>query len=160
MFNLTIQRATLQDLQRICKFTDYWLAGRGLRFKAPGAVDDYFISPSQHKKYIEKYQTFMAHLAVNMIGWAVIQHDDSMIHFLIAGQYRRQGYGKQFLDFLQPAKIHSKSNQSSGDPAGFYEHLGYEKTDTVKSRSRLDIDKLRPDRKPIIDIYEKIKCNG
>lgn len=155
MSTLDIREATINDLQAICEFVDYWLAGRGLAHNAPGAVNDYFVSPSQHKKYIEKYVTFTVIIENKMVGWGVIQNDGSLIHFLIAGTHRGKGIGSAIIKTINPAKIHSKSNQSSGDPAGFYEHLGYEKTGTVKSKSRLDIDKIRPNRKPIIDIYEK-----
>jgi len=156
MINLTIQQATIQDLPAIRNFTDYWLAGRGIVKKAPGAVNDYFISPSQHKKYIEKYKTFMAHINDGFVAWAVIQNDGSLIHLLVAGTHRGLGIGSALLKHLSPEKVHSKSNQSTGNPEGFYEKQGYKKTETRLSRSRLDIEKIKPDRKPIIDIFEKV----
>lgn len=155
MKNLCIKKATIENLREVRMFTDFWLAGRGLARKAPGAVNDYFISPSQHRKYIENYSTYLLYFNKTIIGWAVIQHHNSLIHFLIDGYHRSKGFGKFFLQYLDPQNIHSKSNQSSGDPALFYEKYGYHKTDTVKSKSRFDIDKIRPNRKPIIDIYEK-----
>ncbi|MCK5603360.1 GNAT family N-acetyltransferase [Candidatus Pacearchaeota archaeon] len=148
--------ARITDLPEVSKFTDFWLSGRGLRVHAPGAVNDCFISPSQHKRYIEKYETRLAHSNGELIGWAVVQNNGSLIHFLIAGPYRGLGIGSQFLKFIDPQQIHSKLDQSSGDPGPFYEKQGYRKIDTVKSHSRLDIDKIRPDRKKNIDIYEKI----
>lgn len=149
-------KANMTNHKAICKFTDFWLAGRGIKSNAPGAVNDYFISPSQHEKYITKYQTYIVIVHFVIIAWAVIQKDGSLIHLLIDGYWRGKGLGSNILKQLSPPKVHSKSNQSSGDPAAFYEHCGYEKTGTVKSKSRLDIDKLKPDRKPIIDIFEKI----
>ncbi len=151
----TIQKATLLDLPAIKTFTDFWLAGRGMRVNTPGAVNDYFISPSQHKKYITRYQTFIIILDQKLIAWCVIQNDGSMIHLLVAGSHRGQGLGTLILHKLNPHRVHSKSNQSSGDPAGFYEHNGYQLVDRVQSRSRLDIDRIRPNRKKVIDIYEK-----
>ena len=155
MKNIDIQKATIQDLKAIAKFTDFWLAGRGMKSKAPGAVNDYFISPSQHKKYITKYQTYIVHDNETLIAWAVIQNDGSLIHLLVAGTHRRQGIGRQLIEYLEPSQVHSKSNQSSGDPAVFYKKLGYSKIESVKSKSRLDIDKIKPDRKKIIDIFQK-----
>jgi len=155
MYNRKTTKATISDLNNICKFTDFWLAGRGLRIKAPGAVDDYFISPSQHKKYIQKYSTWIIREGTNLIAWAVIQNDGSLIHMLVAGTHRKQGIGMNFLKQLSPAKIHSKSDQSSGNPAKFYEKAGYVKTNTVRSKSRLDIDRIRPNRKKNIDIYQR-----
>lgn len=156
MVVLKVRKATLDDLQVLRKFTDFWLAGRGLRVNAPGAVDDCFISPSQHRKYITKYQTWILGTGAEIVGWAVVQHDGSLIHFLIAGSHRGRGIGTTFLEEISPETIHSKSNQSSGDPGKFYESRGYVKTGSVKSKSRLDIDKIRPNRKPIIDIYQKV----
>lgn len=156
MEDTLIQKATLQDIKRICDFTDFWLAGRGMRFEAPGAVNDYFISPSQHKRYIEKYRTYIVRLDEEIIAWSVIQTDGTMIHLLVSGRYRHIGIGSCILKKLSPKKNHSKSNQSSGNPGSFYESQGYTKTDTIKARRRVDVDKIDPDRKPIIDIYQKV----
>lgn len=153
---MELKKATIEDLDKIRRFTDFWLAGRGLPSKAPGAVNDYFISPSQHKKYITKYSTYLLLDNRGLIAWAVIQNDGSLIHFLVEGYSRHEGIGKYFLKLLNPPKIHSKSNQSSGDPGPFYKKMGYTKTATVKSKSSLNIDKIKPDRKPIIDIYERL----
>lgn len=155
MLNITITKAKIEDLLEISQFADFWLSGRGIKNNAPGAVNDYFISPGQHKKYISKYQTWLARYHGLLVGWAVIQHDGSMIHLLISGYYRGQGLGTAFLNAINPKKIHSKSDQSSGNPEPFYVKNGYIKTDTVKSKSRIDIDKIKPNRKPNIDIFER-----
>jgi len=155
MLPVLIRKAVLRDLHKVCHFTDFWLSGRGKRIGVPGAVDDVFISPSQHIKYIQKYHTFLATSDCSLLGWAVIQKDGSLIHLLVAGNFRGLGIGRKIIETLRPKLVRSKSNQSSGDPAKFYEKLGYVKTDTVKSRSRLDIDKIKPNREKIIDIFEK-----
>lgn len=154
--NIETRKATIKDLNAICCFTDFWLAGRGKRFNAPGAVDDYFISTGQHRKYIEKYTTTIAFFEGLIIAWAVVEPDGTMIHFLIAGDHRGQGLGTEMLETLNPPKIRSKSNQSSGNPTPFYESRGYRKIDSVKSRSSFKIDDVRPRRKKIIDVLEKI----
>jgi len=151
------RKAEIKDLKAICHFTDFWLAGRGKRVDAPGAVDDYFISQSQHLKYIEKYTTTIAVQNKAVIAWAVVQLDGTMIHFLIAGDYRGQGLGTKMLKKLNPPKIRSKSNQSSGNPTPFYESRGYHKIDSVKSQGSFKIDKIKPQRLKIIDVLEKIK---
>lgn len=153
---IEFRRARITDLNEICHFTDFWLSGRGLRTKAPGAVNDCFISPSQHRRYIVKYKTYIVVFNEKLIGWAVVQTNGSLIHFLIDGNYRGRQIGSQFLKFINPQIIHSKLDQSSGDPGRFYERQGYIKTDTIKSHSRLDIDKIRPNRKKNIDIYQKV----
>lgn len=147
--------ATLDDLKEVSRFTDFWLSGRGKRVKAPGAVDDCFVSPSQHRKYVCKYRTFLCLEELEIIGWAVVEPSDTLIHLLIAGNYRGQGIGRRMMDLLSPKFVRSKSNQSSGDPIGFYENLGYTKVCSVQSWSRLDIDKIKPSRKPNIDILQR-----
>lgn len=149
-----MQTATIHDLTEVRNFTDFWLAGRGKRVNAPGASNDCFISPSQHKKYITKYRTYILKENGKIIGWAVTQYDGSLIHFLIAGTHRGKGHGRKFLKDIGPTIIRSKNNQQTGNPAIFYEKLGYKKIETIKSNSRLDIDKIRPDRKKNIDIYK------
>lgn len=149
-----VQKATIFDRCAISKFTDFWLAGRGLRIKAPGAVNDYFISPSQHTKYIEHYSTYIIREGPDLIAWAVIQNDGSLIHMLVAGTHRHQGIGSLLLGILKPPKIHSKSDQSSGDPKNFYEKNGYTFLHSVKSQSRWDINKIKPNRKKNIDIFQ------
>ncbi len=151
-----LKRASILDLLKIRTFTDFWLAGRGLAKGAPGAVNDYFISPSQHRKYIQKYRTYVLIQDNKIFVWTVIQPNGSLIHLLVHGEHRGQGLGTKVLDLLQPKSIHSKSNQSSGDPGQFYESHGYKKVRSVKSESRFDIDKIRPDREKIIDIYQRI----
>lgn len=155
MDHTVLRKATIADIEDICTFTDFWLAGRGMKVEAPGAVNDYFISPAQHKRYITKYQTHLITLKKEIIAWSVIQADGSMIHLLVSGYYRGFGLGTQLIKELTPRKIHSKIDQSSGDPAAFYEKLGYIKTTTVKSHSRIDIDEIKPNRKKNIDIFEQ-----
>ena len=137
------------------RFTDFWLSGRGKRVKAFGAVDDCFISPSQHKKYICKYRTLLCIDALEIIGWAVVEPSGTLIHMLVAGNYRGEGIGRQMMCLLSPEFVRSKSDQSSGNPISFYENLGYRKVATVKSRSRLDIESIKPKRKPNIDILAR-----
>ena len=157
MLSITITKATLLDLLEIRQFTDFWLSGRGIKNKAPGAVNDYFISTSQQKKYIEKYQTWLARYHGLLVGWAVVQKDGSLIHLLISGYYRGQGLGTAFLNALKPDKIHSKSDQSSGNPEPFYVKNGYVKTATIQSKHRVDIDTIKPDRPKNIDIFERLE---
>lgn len=149
---LIYRTADLDDLKSICVFTDYWLSGRGKRHGAIGAIDDCFISPRQNKKYIEKYYTLFCIDGLEIVGWAVLEPSGTLIHLFVAGNYRGRGIGKKMMQILSPKIVRSKSDQTSGNPIGFYEKLGYQKVATEKSRSRFDIDELKPDRKPNIDI--------
>ena len=132
---LNYREATEDDSKALRRFTDFWLSGRGKRVKAAGAVDDCFISPSQHKKYICKYRTFLCIDALEIICWAVVEPSGTLIHLLVHGNYRRKGFGRFVVQILSPRYVRSKLDQSSGNPISFYEKLGYRKVRTVKSCS-------------------------
>jgi len=149
---LKIRTAVLDDLPRICNFVDFWLSGRGKRVAAPGAVDDYFVSSGQQRKYIVKYKTWLCMDGLAIICWGVVEPSGTMITLLVAGDRRNEGIGSMMVKHIKPKFVRSKSDQSSGNPIVFYEKLGYIQVDSVKSRSRLDIDKLRPVRAENIDI--------
>ncbi len=153
---LKFRDATIDDLESVSRFTDFWLSGRGKRVKAFGAVDDCFISPSQHKKYICKYRTFICLDMFWIIGWAVVAPSGTLIHLLVAGNKRGKGIGRQMMKLLSPKYVRSKLDQSSGNPIGFYKRLGYRRVATEQSRSRLDIDVIRPKRKTNIDVLERV----
>lgn len=150
-----IRKANIDDIRQLCTFTDYWLAGRGKARGAPGAVNDTFISPGQHKKYIERYEVWLCLQGEQIVGWAVKENRDVLIHMLVAGDLRGCGIGSQMMQVINPRFVRSKIDQSSGDPIEFYLKLGYKKVDTVRSHSRFDIEKISPNRKKNIDILER-----
>lgn len=151
----TFHTATHTDLPAIRTFVDFWLSGRGMTHHVPGAVNDYFITPSQHSKYISKYTTTLILQNNTIIGWAVQQPDLSLIHLLISAPHRRNGLGSKFLQHLQPPSIHSKSNQSSGDPAPFYAKNGYSLSHIQRPAPRLNQKPTAPTKPKTIAIYTK-----
>lgn len=151
---LTYHEAVLGDVKALSRFTDWWLAGRGKAKGVIGAVNDCFISPSQHKKYVVKYRTWLCCDGAQVVGWAVVEPAGTMIHLLVAGNYRGKGIGSRLLKILSPRCIRSKLDQSTGNPEKFYKRFGYRKVKRVRSRSRLDIDKIRPSRNANIDVME------
>lgn len=153
---LDMRRASIEDAKLLRDFTDCWLSGRGMAQGVKGAVNDCFISPSQHRKYISKYKTFLCFSNGLLIGWSVVEPNGTLIHFLIHGLYRRSGVGQKFLRWVKPESVRCKNDQSSGDPTDFYTKNGYKVVGHVRSRSRFDIDHIRPVRPKNITILEKI----
>jgi len=153
---MLMRQANIVDIVNLCKFTDYWLAGRGMAKGAPGAVNDTFISPGQHRKYIEKYEVWLCIENNAIVGWAVKENQDVLIHMLVAGDLRGRGIGTKLMQVIKPRFVRSKLDQTSGDPIEFYRKMGFKKIDTVRSRSTFLIDKLRPNRKKNIDILERL----
>ena len=95
---------------------------------------------------------------VHLVGWAVVEPSGTLIHLLVAGKYRGQGIGRKMMKLLSPKFVRSKSDQSSGNPESFYLSVGYRKLRSEQSRSRLDIDMLKPFRPRNIDVFVRRKC--
>lgn len=120
--------AGLEDLGKIKEFVDFWLSGRGRRVKAPGAVDDCFVSVGQHKAYLIKYLVVLALDDDRIVGWSVKTLEGVLLHLLVAGDMRGKGIGAMMLRIVEPVCVRSKLDQSSGDPTGFYVKMGYNKS--------------------------------
>ncbi|MFA5436521.1 MAG: GNAT family N-acetyltransferase [Candidatus Neomarinimicrobiota bacterium] len=148
----TIRKAKAIDLCRIINFVDYWLSGRGVKAKAKGAVNDCFMSPSQHERYLTKYETWLMEANGEIIGWAVKHPNGSLLHLLIAGNYRSQGYGTKLLQAIRPQTIRAKTNQSTGDPTPFYVRHGYRVTEQKPSQPNLSAKSKAKDRPRVINI--------
>jgi len=115
----------MMDLDRICAFVDYWLAGRGKRDKVPGAGKDFFVPRRQHIDYLRKYHVELAFYADHLVGWAVLTPNRVLIHLLVAPGFRGHGIGTTLLRKLKPDVVRSKIDQSSGDPKSFYASQGF-----------------------------------
>lgn len=146
------RKADMNDVMAICEFTDWWLAGRGKKKGVEGAVDDCFISLGQHKKYLEKYETWICVKDYKILGWAVMGRDKTLIHLLVAADHRGLGIGKRMMSILEPKCVRSKVNQSTGNPVGFYEKMGFEKVNRVTSKGIMGYDKKHHGRKKNIDV--------
>jgi len=145
--------ARIDDLDPISHFTDWWISGRGKARNVPGTVNDCFITKKQHTKYIEKYVTMLAFRGVFIVGWAVKANNDTLIHLLVAGPHRGKGIGKAMVLILQPKFVRSKSDQSTGNPIGFYEKLGFTKMRSEKGKARFNFDSKRSLKASNIDVF-------
>jgi len=119
------RKADERDIDAISAFVDYWLAGRGLSNGVPGSAHDYFVPAGRHLKYVTKYNTLIALIDNCIIGWSVKTHLGVLIHLLVAGTFRHRGIGTELLRLQKPDIVRSKMDQSAGNPAQFYEKLGY-----------------------------------
>lgn len=117
--------ATADDLSRIQVFVDFWLSGRGMKTGAKGAVNDCFVSKGQHLGYIQKSTVLLADVNHQLVGWAVMHRNGTLIHLLVAGDYRGKGIGTRMLQILSPPKVRSKTDQSTGDPTSYYLSRGF-----------------------------------
>lgn len=139
---MLIRKATKEDLPDIIDFVDYWLAGRGKDQGEKLAGNDYFVSPRQHTKYLNHYDVFIALSKTRIIGWAVKQHQQTLIHLLVDGNYRGLGVGEKLLRALDPRLIRCKTDQQTGDPTSFFNKMGYKRLSNIKIGRRRQISLL------------------
>lgn len=151
---IKLRQATVDDLKSICKFTNWWLAGRGKAKGVIGAVNDYFISPSQHRKYIVKYKTVIVLDGAEIICWAVLAEGFILIHLLVAEPYRGRGIGRSVVKFLFPRIVRSESNQSTGNPIGFYEKLGYRLLGNMQRHCEFSVHLISQKQNSTIDVLK------
>ncbi len=134
------------DLPAITAFVDFWLAGRGLADSVPGSAHDYFVPAGRHLKYVTKYTTTIALLENHIIGWSVKTHLGVLIHLLVAGTFRHRGIGSELLLQQDPESIRSKMDQAAGNPAEFYEKLGYTQTHMPAQGKKQNIELFAKNR--------------
>jgi len=139
---MEIRKATKEDLPAIIQFTDYWLAGRAKNQGVEFAGNDYFISPRQHTKYLNHYDVVVAIYKGEIVGWAVKQHQQTLIHLLIDADFRGKGIGEKLLKTLDPRLIRCKTDQSTGDPTSFFLKQGYRRLSNIKIGRRRQIQLL------------------
>lgn len=139
---MLIRKATIEDLPAIITFVDYWLAGRGKNRGERLAGNDYFVSPRQHRKYLNHYDVVIAVSCDYILGWAVKQHQQTLIHLLVDGNYRNWGIGEKLLKALDPRIIRCKTDQQTGDPTSFFENQGYKRLSNIKIGRRRQISLL------------------
>ncbi len=139
---MQIKKATKKDLPAIISFVDYWLSGRGKNCGENLAGNDYFVSPRQHTKYLNHYDVFIATSRQTIVGWAVMQHQQTLIHLLVDGNFRGRGIGVQLLKALDPRLIRCKTDQQTGDPTSFFKKCGYKPLSNIKIGRRRQISML------------------
>lgn len=127
--NIIYRKAGIEDIGAIAVFVDYWLTSGGQINGIKGATHDFFVPLGRHKKYLVKYEVLLAIFEGAIIGWAVKTHLGVLIHLLVGASFRGQGIGGEMIRRMDPVTVRSKSDQKSGDPAGFYGRCGYKKVE-------------------------------
>jgi N-acetylglutamate synthase-like GNAT family acetyltransferase len=134
------RRATIKDCSAIVSFVDFWLSGRARAQKIANAGDDYFVTKAQQLNYLRHCYVLLAEIDRQIVGWAVKESTNVLIHLLIDARYRNKGIGAEMLRRLNPDVIRSKSDQITGNPIAFYEKYDYVKVGNVKVGRKRNID--------------------
>ena len=99
------RKATKADHEAICRFFDYWLAGRGYNEHAPGAGYDFFMGHKRIRYYLKKYEVLLAIEPEHLAGIAVKRPQGDLIHLLVAGDSRGEGVGSELLGRIMPDSV-------------------------------------------------------
>jgi len=132
--------ATMEDLEAIVRFVDYWLTGGAVSDHVPGATHDFFVPYGRQAKYLAKYDVLLAICERAIVGWAVKTNRGILIHLLVAVPFRGKGIGGEMLRILNPEIVRSKMDQKSGDPADFYMKYGYYKLSCERFGKKANIE--------------------
>jgi len=114
-----------RDTLALIAFCDFWLRNGGTKDRIPGASNDYFIPRGRMEAYLHKYKVHLALYHGSIVGFSVVTAENVLIHLLVAGTFRGRGIGKTLLERTRPSQIRSKTDQSTGNPARFYQKAGY-----------------------------------
>ena len=130
---MKIRKITRDDFPKILAFADIYLRRDWLIRKQylTDRINDCIICESVDGK---------------LLGFGIISpKTKTLINLIVHPKFRGQGIGKKILKFINPQIIHSKANQSTGDPKSFYLKNGYE------------IDQNALSKKSHIEILKKIE---
>jgi GNAT superfamily N-acetyltransferase len=81
------------------------------------------------------------------VGVAVVYSGSYLHNLLIDQDYRGQGIGEAIMEHLQPIAVRVKTNMQGGDPAPFYQSLGYTAFERDQHRPHI-VNHVRPDLLP------------
>lgn len=135
--NIEYRKVIISDFDNVSNFVDKWLSGRAIK---EGGGNDYFVTKNQHKSYFKNCHVWIALDNNKIIGWAVKEKSNVLIHLLIDANYRGFGIGSELMKKLNPDIIRSKSDQMTGNPKIFYEKLGYKTISQNKVGKKNNID--------------------
>lgn len=86
---------------------------------------DWFDTKKRLLNFLKYYFCWNAYDNGVLIAMAVIQSNGVMIRLLVNPKYRGKRIGAEIVKKSNPQIIRCKTDQSSGDPTGFYEKMGY-----------------------------------
>lgn len=114
-----IRRAEMADERALADFFDAELAGRV-------GDNDFYVPRMRVSQYVRTHKTLVMYAGTRMVGCAVSNPaSNTLIHLLVARDCRGKGYGSALLRAMAPDVIRAKTDQSYGNPVGFYERMGF-----------------------------------
>jgi GNAT superfamily N-acetyltransferase len=107
---------------------------------------DYFVRRGQLEDLVagKHHQVFVAEIDAVLVGAAITTRGARLVNVLVHPAYRGLGIGKQLLSYSGVSEARAKLDMSTGDPRGFYRHLGFVSTSVRNSKGNIEILRLPP----------------
>ena len=102
---------------------------------------DYFLRRGQLNDILtgKHHQAFVAELDGVLVGIAITTRGTRLINALVHPAYRGLGIGRELIDASGACEVRAKLDMSSGDPRGFYESLGFERTNRRNGKGNIEL---------------------
>jgi N-acetylglutamate synthase-like GNAT family acetyltransferase len=123
-YGLIFREAVKEDFPKILAFVDIFLRR------------DYFLRRSELFTKMEMATMIIVFHNDKLVALAVMGKNKTLWHLLVHPKYRGKHIGETLVQKLRPEIIRSKLDQSTGDPTGFYEKIGYRIEASKKGRKR------------------------
>jgi len=102
---------------------------------------DYFLRRGQLEDILtgKHHQAHIAELDGVLVGIAITTRGTRLINALIHPAYRGLGIGRELIDASGACEVRAKLDMSTGDPRGFYESLGFERTNRLNGKGNIEL---------------------
>lgn len=130
--SLQLRRAEPGDLPSLSFFFDTVL--RRDYFLRRGQLADLLCSAT--------HGVFIAEIGGVLVGIAITSAGTRLINALVHPAYRGLGVGAALVRASGASEVRAKLDMSSGDPTGFYESLGFERTGERNDKGNIEVLRL------------------
>jgi ribosomal protein S18 acetylase RimI-like enzyme len=106
---------------------------------------DYFIRRGQLEEILRgpHHQLYVAEMDGILVGAAVTTGGSHLVNILVHPAYRRLGIGEALVRASGAQSVSVKLDMSAGDPRGFYEALGFERSGRRNGKGNIELMRLR-----------------
>jgi GNAT superfamily N-acetyltransferase len=104
---------------------------------------DYYMTPKQLRDAVTRHETYVLAIDGILIAIAIVCGQGTLVNLVVHPLARGLGLGRVILNALELHRIRVKTNQSTGDPTGFYTRCGWHLT--IRDPHRPHIAECSPD---------------
>ena len=121
---LTFRFAAPSDSGRLSDFLDRTLS------------KDYFMPRGQVSEMIARrgsHRLLLAQKRGKIIAAGIATDKGRLLNLIVDPKHRNLGIGAELMRLLAPPYVRAKTNMTTGDPTGYYEHQGFTAGEVVES---------------------------